>query len=144
MTKKILEYIWLDSDNNYRSKTKIYNYEEREPFDLEYIPEWNYDGSSTGQANGNDSEVYIRPIYMVRDVFRRNYDSWLVLCDTWLPSGEPHSTNTRIVAKKIFDLVKKEETYFGLEQEFFALTKKIINGMGSSPFGSPPTGIAVI
>ena len=123
MTKKILEYIWLDADNNYRSKTKIYNHEERKSFDLECIPEWNYDGSSTGQADGNDSEVYIKPIYMIRDVFRRNYDSWLVLCDTWLPNGEPHSTNTRFAAQKIFDLVKNEETYFGLEQEFFALTK---------------------
>ena len=103
MTKKILEYIWLDSNNNYRSKTKIYNYEEREPFDLKFIPIWNYDGSSTGQADGNDSEVYIKPIAMIRDVFRRNYDSWLVLCDTWLPNGEPHSTNTRFAAKKIFD-----------------------------------------
>ena len=121
MTKKILEYIWLDSDNNYRSKTKVYTYEESEPFCLKFIPIWNYDGSSTGQADGNDSEVYIKPIYMIRDVFRRNYDSWLVLCDTWLPNGKPHSTNTRFAAKKIFDLVKKEETYFGLEQEFFAL-----------------------
>ena len=130
MTKKILEYIWLDSNNNYRSKTKIYNYEERKPFGLECIPEWNYDGSSTGQADGNDSEVYIKPIYMIRDVFRRNYDSWLVLCDTWLPNGEPHSTNTRFAAKKIFDLVKKEETYFGLEQEFFALTEQAHRDVG--------------
>ena len=124
MTKKILEYIWLDSDNNYRSKTKIYNYTERHAFDLSFVPIWNYDGSSTGQADGNDSEVYIKPVYMVRDIFRRDYDSWLVLCDTWLPNDKPHPTNTRFTAKKIFDnkIVKNEETYFGLEQEFFALT----------------------
>ena len=124
MSKKILEYIWLDVDNNYRSKTKIYTYEKTEPFGLECVPEWNYDGSSTGQATGDDSEVFIKPVYMVRDTFRRNDDSWLVLCDTWLPNGEPHPTNTRAAAKKIFDneLVKAEETYFGLEQEFFALS----------------------
>ena len=35
------------------------------------IPIWNYDGSSTEQASGHDSEVYIKPVYMVRDPFRR-------------------------------------------------------------------------
>jgi len=130
MSKKILEYIWLDADNNYRSKTKIYTYEKTGPFDLECVPIWNYDGSSTGQADGNDSEVFIKPVYMVRDTFRRNDDSWLVLCDTWLSNGEPHPTNTRFAAKEIFDneIVKKQETYFGLEQEFFAL--KSIENIG--------------
>ena len=32
---------------------------------------------------------------MVRDPFRRDKDSWLVLCDTWLPNGNPHPDNTR-------------------------------------------------
>lgn len=132
MSKKILEYIWLDADNNYRSKTNIYAYEKTGPFDLECVPEWNYDGSSTGQADGDDSEVFIKPVYMVRDTFRRDGDSWLVLCDTWLPNGEPHPTNTRFAAKKIFDneIVKKEETYFGLEQEFFALTQNSCMNIG--------------
>ena len=69
---------------------------------------------------------------MVRDTFRRDGDSWLVLCDTWLPNGEPHPTNTRFAAKKIFDneIVKKEETYFGLEQEFFALTQNSCMNIG--------------
>ena len=134
MSKKILEYIWLDADNNYRSKTKIYLYEKRDSFDIKCVPVWNYDGSSTGQASGYDSEVYINPVYMVRDVFRRDHDSWLVLCDIWLPNGEPHPMNTRFNAKKIFDneLVKKEKTYFGLEQEFFALTPATCQNIGKT------------
>ena len=44
-----------------------------------------------------DSEVYIKPVYMVRDPFRREKDSWLVLCDTWLPNGNPHPDNTRLL-----------------------------------------------
>ena len=39
---------------------------------------------------------------MVRDPFRREKDSWLVLCDTWLPDGNPHPDNTRFTAMKIF------------------------------------------
>tara|TARA_B110000483_G_scaffold226436_1_gene287091 strand:- start:92 stop:1099 length:1008 start_codon:yes stop_codon:yes gene_type:complete len=123
---KFLEYIWLDVDNNYRSKTKTYAHDYKNKFDLTCVPEWNYDGSSTGQADSNDSEVVIKPVYMARNTFRMDksrQDSWFVLCDTWLPNGDPHPTNTRFAAKKIFDneLVKKEETYFGFEQEFFAL-----------------------
>ena len=65
---------------------------------------------------------------------RDRHDSWLVLCDTWLPNGEPHPMNTRFNAKKIFDneLVKKEETYFGLEQEFFALTQGSSQNIGKT------------
>ena len=125
--KKFLEYIWLDSNHNYRSKTKIYtepineNGEQIRSFTFDSLPMWNYDGSSTGQALGGDSEVYLRPVYMVRDPFRRECDSWLVLCDTWLPDGGPHSTNTRFNAEKIFsnEIVVNEKTLFGLEQEFF-------------------------
>ena len=28
---------------------------------------WNYDGSSTEQADGSDSEVYIKPVSMYKD-----------------------------------------------------------------------------
>ena len=129
--KRFLEYIWLDSEQNYRSKTKIFTSPidkegEVKPFGFELLPMWNYDGSSTGQADGKDSEVYLRPVYMVRDPFRRQCDSWLVLCDTWLPDGGPHPTNTRAAAAKIFnnELASKEKTLFGLEQEFFIRKSK--------------------
>jgi len=129
--KRWCEYIWLDRDNNYRSKTRILNYNDSDgPFCIAKIPIWNFDGSSTNQADGEDSEVYIKPVYMVRDTFRRDKDSWLVLCDTWLPNDEPHPDNTRVNAMKIFSQksVIDSETWFGLEQEFF-ITK------GSFPMG---------
>jgi len=73
------------------------------------------------KADGEDSEVYIKPVYMVRDPFRREKDSWLVLCDTWLPNGNPHPDNTRFTAMKIFaqKQVAESKPWFGLEQEFF-------------------------
>ncbi len=110
----VYEYIWLDHKNGYRTKTKVTDSAEPEI--------WNYDGSSTDQANGYDSEVYIKPVRICRDPFRKDiYNTFLVLCDTWLPNGEPHPDNTREKAKKIFEneRVKKEETMFGIEQEFF-------------------------
>ena len=120
--KRWVEYIWLDHDNNYRSKTRILNDDgSAGSFSISKLPIWNFDGSSTEQADGEDSEVYIKPVYMVRDPFRRQCDSWLVLCDTWLPDGNPHPDNTRVNAMKIFSqkVVRESETWFGLEQEFF-------------------------
>jgi len=118
--RRWIEYIWLDHENNYRSKTRIFS-DESTDFHIKRIPIWNFDGSSTQQALGDDSEVYIKPVYMVRDPFRRKQDSWLVLCDTWLPNDDPHPDNTRVLATKVFSQkkVSDAETWFGLEQEFF-------------------------
>ena len=54
-----LEYVWIDNNYNLRSKVKVmYN----ECIDsINNIPEWNYDGSSTNQSSGEDSEVIIKP-----------------------------------------------------------------------------------
>ena len=120
--RRWIEYIWLDYLGNYRSKTLISNYDVSEaPFCIERLPIWNFDGSSTQQADGEDSEVYIKPVYMIRDPFRKRKDSWLVLCDTWLPDGKPHPDNTRVAAMKVFSQkqVVESNPWFGLEQEFF-------------------------
>ncbi|MQM00302.1 hypothetical protein Taro_033034 [Colocasia esculenta] len=35
------------------------------------LPKWNYDGFSTGQAPGQDSEVILYPQAIFRDLFKR-------------------------------------------------------------------------
>ena len=55
----LVEYVWLDSDNNPRSKTRMLN-EKLEKENLE-IPLWTFDGSSTGQATGSNSEILLKP-----------------------------------------------------------------------------------
>ena len=67
-----MEYIWLDSNGEFRSKVRS---------NREYIksPEWNYDGSSTGQATTEDSDVILTPIKVVNSPFA---SSSLVLCDS--------------------------------------------------------------
>ena len=135
--RRWIEYIWLDHENNYRSKTRILNDDGSDgPFCIEKIPIWNFDGSSTKQADGEDSEVYIKPVYMGRDPFRKQMDSWLVLCDTWLPNGNPHPDNTRVTAMKVFSQqpVIDSETWFGLEQEFFITKMGLPIGMDSHTF----------
>ena len=52
------------------------------------LPEWNFDGSSTGQAEGSNSDVFIRPVAMYRDPFRRGNNK-LILCDTYKYNKQP-------------------------------------------------------
>ena len=124
---QLFEYIWIDGYGNTRSKTKVINSDT--PIQFSDLPIWNYDGSSTGQAPGSDSEVLIRPVAIYPDPFR-NRNSQLVLCDTLLPNMDPHPSNTRVNAVDAFNLNPELEPMFGIEQEFFLYK-------GNRPAGFP-------
>ena len=108
----ILEYIWLDSENNFRSKTRV---------SKKFMETWNYDGSSTGQATTEKSEIILRPVFKCLNPFKyvNGCECWLVLCDLWINDHTPPESNTRLFAQEIFEDHKHEEPLFGLEQEFF-------------------------
>jgi len=126
------EYIWIGgSGADLRSKTKTI---EQEVKDVSELPIWNYDGSSTGQAPGSDSEVYLKPVKIVPDPFRRGKNI-LVLCETYTPDMEPIPTNTRYNSKIIFDKVKDHKPWFGLEQEY-----TLFESDGRTPLGWPRDG----
>jgi len=55
----IVEYIWLGAKDEFRGKTKCI--EADEITSVDQLPSWNYDGSSTGQAFGKNSEIIIIP-----------------------------------------------------------------------------------
>ena len=66
MTKYKLEYIWLDGYEpvpNLRSKTKVEEFESMPT--LEELPMWGFDGSSTRQAEGHDSDCLLKPVAAV-------------------------------------------------------------------------------
>lgn len=128
----VLEYIWLDGNGGIRSKTKV-----AELDDTNNPPEWNYDGSSTGQAVGEDSEVILKPARLYMDPFRRGDSGCLVLCETANVNGTPHVTNHRYQCQTLFqqDSVATEEPMFGFEQEFF-----FINKTTGVPLGFPDKG----
>jgi glutamine synthetase len=112
-----LEYIWIDADGEVRSKTKVLrlNMVPRAPY-LE-IPEWGFDGSSTGQADGHASDVVLRPAFVVKDPFR-GMEDYLVLCETFNPDGTPHETNHRRRLVEIMNRHKELQPLMGIEQEY--------------------------
>lgn len=101
--KVLAEYVWVDAKGECRSKTRTLPVARTDSVDK--LPRWNFDGSSTGQAPGDDSEVILRPCRIFKDPFRPRsdgVDNILVMCDTYTPAGEPLPTNTRAIGEYIF------------------------------------------
>ena len=106
-----LEYIWVDGMGELRSKIKVMSREdqfrllETSPETLfkvgaheVFAPWWNFDGSSTQQAIGKESDVILKPVRVYKNPFFTNatFASYLVLCECYDKDGEtPHKTNTR-------------------------------------------------
>ena len=110
--KSKLEYIWLDGyhpTQSLRSKTQV-----RKDFGgtLEECPEWSFDGSSTEQAEGGDSDCLLKPVYICPDPDRKN--GYLVMCEVLNADGTPHPSNGRATIDD-----DDEDFWFGFEQEYF-------------------------
>ncbi|KAL1803613.1 hypothetical protein ACET3Z_032260 [Daucus carota] len=135
ITEKITaEYIWIGgSGMDLRSKARTLNGPVSSPQEL---PRWNYDGSSTGQAPGTDSEVILYPQAIFRDPFRKG-NNILVMCDAYTPAGDPIPTNHRFKAAEIFShpAVVAEIPWYGIEQEYTLLQKAV-----KWPYGWPVGG----
>merc|ERR1712036_152428 len=81
----------IDGSNGLRNKTKTLS---KAPKNVEDLPEWNFDGSSTGQAPGDNSDVYLRPVAIYPDPFR-GAPNILVITECWDPDGTPNKYNYR-------------------------------------------------
>ena len=125
----LAEYIWIGGNNELRSKCRVMSGSVYDKDSIYSYPDWNYDGSSTGQAIGSDSEVIMKPRAIFKCPFRSG-DNRMILCDTYLPNGEPHITNHRAGAVEIFDKKPDEEPWFGLEQEYFLIDLKTGKPLG--------------
>ena len=121
-TPLILEYVWLGSNNVLRSKYKtIYIDTNVQLNSLEQAPCWNYDGSSTGQAPGNASEITLVPVALRPNPFFEKGKAFLVLCATYLRNKNPSLGNTRHDANLIFNECLDLHPWFGIEQEYFIM-----------------------
>ena len=123
MSKILADYVWIGGNMELRSKVMVLTLKDSNKIKHEDFPDWNYDGSSTDQASGSDSEIIIKPHSIYKCPFRKG-DNMIVFCDTYLPNGKPHPTNHRYDAKIIFDKQPKLEPWYGLEQEYFLMDRK--------------------
>jgi glutamine synthetase len=128
MAKTKLEYIWLDGyvpTQSLRGKTQI-----RENFGgtLEECPMWNFDGSSTEQAEGGASDCLLKPVAIFPDPCRKN--AYLVMTEVLNADGTPHVSNGRATIEDDDD-----DFWFGFEQEYF-----LWNPLTDRPPGFPAGG----
>merc|ERR1712227_645438 len=108
-------YIWIDgSRENLRSKTKTVESEPKKPEDL---PIWNFDGSSTNQAAGHDSDVYLKPVALFPDPFRGGKNK-LRLCETLTHEMKPTDGNFQRTCAEAMEKGKDAHPWFGIEQEY--------------------------
>lgn len=131
MSKFKFEYIWLDGYQpiaNMRSKTKVLDFDDYNG-ELDKLPEWNFDGSSTEQAEGKYSEVILKPVRVYPDPARNN--AYLVVAECLAPDGSPHVTNTR---NGVASANNDEDFWYGFEQEYV-----LLNDSGR-PIGFPSGG----
>ncbi|MEJ1270184.1 hypothetical protein NN561_001005 [Cricetulus griseus] len=108
---------------------EVFKY-NRKPAEL---PEWNFDGSSTFQSEGSNSDMYLSPVAMFRDPFRRDPNK-LVFCEVFKYNRKPAETNLRHSCKRIMDMVSNQHPWFGMEQEYTLM------GTDGHPFGWPSNG----
>ena len=127
MAKYKFEYIWLDGyrpEPMIRSKTKIIDLDSYHG-DVKILPIWNFDGSSTKQAEGGSSDCLLQPVRVYPDTSRKN--GFFVVCEVLNPDGTPHPSNNRATFED------DEEFWFGLEQEYVLMEDEI-------PLGFPIKG----
>ena len=124
------EYIWIDGTEptpSLRSKTKVL------PNGSDF-PIWGFDGSSTNQAPGSNSDCVLRPVFSCPDPISGG-DNKLVMCEVLLPDMSPHPTNNRAACAEVAAKHENQESWFGIEQEY-----TLFESDGKQPLGFPEGG----
>ena len=113
MSKYIFEYVWLDGNDampKLRSKIKV--------TEKYAVSDWSFDGSSTGQATTDDSDLILHPVCIIDDPHRDD-DASIVLCEVLNPDGTSHATNFRQNLVGIESGLRQHQPLLGIEQEYF-------------------------
>lgn len=103
-------YIWSDAYGKFRSKVRYIT------TDYPHLPpRWNYDGSSTGQATTEESEIDLIPIAAYKGSMYT-----YVLCATYKQNGLPTFENTyHLFTPSIQSWLVHGGVRVAFEQEFF-------------------------
>ena len=139
--KDLVEFVWIDGTEpvkKLRSKSKVVHVGHPEMGDLLLEEEWNFDGSSTCQAYGSDSERILKPVRVYTDPMRSSGHR-MVLCEVMMPDGEtPHNSNTRAKLRQTLEAGgDKLKTWWGFEQEYCLMKGSNVLGWPDHGFPSP-------
>jgi glutamine synthetase len=125
-----VEYVWCSGANTHhdlRSKVKSMPVSAEAAKGFAAAPAtlaaalsvWNFDGSSTGQAKGKDTEILLFPKSSFAHPFMAAGISFVALCECHLPrNAGPTPDNTRAIAGEVFAAGAAQKPWFGLEQEY--------------------------
>ena len=136
--ESLAEYIWLDGaapTQQLRSKTRILFHQDS--VHLKSFPDWSFDGSSTAQASGSDSDCILKPIFFTKDPFREG-DHYVVLCEVFDANNNPHLSNKRAPLRNLMEKAKSSDPYIGFEQEYTLFSGD--QSSGKWPLGWPHGG----
>ncbi|CAG2118817.1 unnamed protein product, partial [Medioppia subpectinata] len=105
-------YVWIiDGTNQHMgSQTKIVPFV---PTDASELPLWTPAGASTGHEEG----IYLLPVQLYDDPFRGGNNK-LVMCETVRYDRQPTEDNHRHSCKVAMDLVRDQQPWFGVQQEY--------------------------
>lgn len=125
---------WERDTKKLRSKTRIVGNGETE---LEDLPIWGFDGSSTYQSQTGNSDLKLKPVCVVPDPLRDDVDV-IVLAEVlnYDSAATPHWSNTRHRLDTVYHRYLEQRPLVGIEQEytFFRLADR-------RPLGFPPHGL---
>jgi len=126
------EYIWLDGNepSQLRSKVKVLDL-----VDGQKPPIWGFDGSSTLQAEGNNSDCVLYPAFTCKSPLEKN--SILVLCEVLNTDMAVHKSNTRQACANTAKIYESDDCWFGMEQEYVLLGAHG-RPLGWSIYSDPP------
>ena len=139
MTLSMVEYIWLDGKKpvaKMRSKSRVVELPSKPK--LTDFPEWSFDGSSTYQAIGKDSDLILRPVCFVHDPLENGGD-YLLMCEVINPDSiTPHPSNSRSRLRKILDGgAADHDPWLGFEQEYTMFQRNIPLGWPEHGYPAP-------
>ena len=135
---KICEYIWIDGNphvKQLRSKSRVI-WLPNNP-DIDSFPDWSFDGSSTMQARGQDSDCILKPIYFTNNPITQDGD-YLILCEVLNSDGSHHDSNSRAKLRNALDTSGSGHLpWIGFEQEYTMFKHNIPLGWPEHGYPAP-------
>jgi len=111
----VFEYICLDNESKFRSKT-IFSFKP-----IDEIEEVIVDSSMISNVVVESHDIILVPVKCIPNPFIRDEKHWLVMCEIKYPNGSIHKTNTRNPLKILTDT--HSDYQLGITQQFVLFNK---------------------